>query len=133
MMTNFLKKIFKTSHKTIPDQVQQALRSVFPDAINIEWEFKEGLYEAIFYLNEVEYIAKVSEEYGIVEYKINLKPTELPEGVLLSGKKQGEIMNVIAIHRNQELLYEIIVRDEKFNRTLLLLSSSGELLNAKKI
>jgi len=132
-MINFIKKIFSTSPKIIPEQVQQMLLSKFPNAINIEWELKDGHYEAIFYLNEVEYIAKITEKEGIIEYKINLNLTYLPQEIRLSVVNQGEIMNAIAIHRNSEMLYEIIVRDQKLDRTLLLLSASGQMLKSKKI
>ena len=132
-MNNFFKKIFNTAPKTIPESVQKFLTDRFPNAINIEWEYKDGLFESIFYLNEIEHIAKISEVKGIIEYKINLNLTELPEQILSSEDIHGEIMNTIAIHRENELLYEIIVRDKKLNRTLLLLNSSGDLLNWKKI
>ena len=131
-MNNFFKKIFYSAPKTIPESVLKFLTSKFPEAINIEWEFKDGLFESIFYLDGVEYIAKISETKGIVEYKINLNPKELPEQLRSSQDIHGEIMNVIEIHRNNDLMYEIIVRDKKLNRTLLLLDSSGELLNWKK-
>lgn len=132
-MNNLFKKIFITAPKTIPESVQKFLITKFPDAINVEWEFKDGLFESIFYLKEVEYIAKISEAKGIIEYKINLNPTELPAQVSSSEDVHGEIMNAIEIHRENELLYEIIVRDKKLNRTLLLLNSSGGLLKWKKI
>ncbi len=132
-MNDFFKKIFNTAPKTIPESVQKFLTTKFPEAFNIEWEFKDGLFESVFYLDGVEYIAKISESKGIVEYKINLNPTELPEQLRSSEDIHGEIMNVIAIHHNGDVMYEIIVRDKKLNRTLLLLNSSGELLNWKKI
>jgi hypothetical protein len=132
-MNNLFKKIFTTAPKTIPVSVINFLVNKFPDALNVEWEFKDGLFESIFYLNDVEHIAKISETKGITEYKINLNTSELPKEVSLSEDVQGEIMNAIAIHKETELLYEIIVRDKKLNRTLLLLNSSGELLKWKKI
>ena len=132
-MNNFFKKIFTTAPKTIPGSVLKFLNAKFPDAINIEWEYKDGLFESIFYLNEIEHIAKISETKGIIEYKINLNTTGLPEQVLSSEDVHGEIMNAIEIHRDGELSYEIIVRDKKLNRTLLFLNSNGELLKWKKI
>jgi len=132
-MNNFFKKIFISAPKTIPESVQKYLLSTFPEAINIEWEFKDGLFESIFYMNEIEHIAKISETKGIVEYKINLNPSDLPGLISASEDIHGEIMNAIEIHKEEELVYEIIVRDKKLNRTLLFLSSTGELLNWKKI
>ncbi len=132
-MTNYFKKIFGPTPKPVPEKVKQLLIGKFRDAINIEWELKDGYYEAIFYQNEAEHIAKISEKEGIIEYKKNLNPAELPQEVLLTGENEGEIMNAIAIHRNSEMLYEIIVRDQKLNRTLLLLTSSGKLLQSKRM
>ncbi|MBN2636804.1 MAG: hypothetical protein JXR61_11080 [Prolixibacteraceae bacterium] len=132
-MNNIFKKIFSTAPKKVPESAQQFLISKFPDAINVEWEFKDGFFETIFYLKEVEHIAKISDTKGIIEYKINLNPAELPVHVSSSDDIHGEIMNVIEIHREDELFYEIVVRDRKLNRMLLFLNSNGELLKWKKI
>lgn len=132
-MKNTLKRIFLTPFKTIPEKVKSELKKHFPDALNIEWETKKDLYEAIFYVNEVEYIAKISEKNGLVEYKKNLKLDELPELISAECKKSGEIMNAIANYMEDSLFYEIIVRDTDFNRSLLLLNQNGKLLKSERI
>lgn len=81
----------------------------------------------------MEYIAKISEKKGLLEYKKNLKLDELPEVISDECKKSGEIMNAIANFVESELFYEIIVRDKDFNRSLLLLNKSGELLKSTRI
>ncbi len=101
--------------------------------LTLNGNIKTVYLKSIFYLNEIEHIAKISETKGIIEYKINLNTTGLPEQVLSSEDVHGEIMNAIEIHRDGELSYEIIVRDKKLNRTLLFLNSNGELLKWKKI
>lgn len=132
-MKNTILKIFGTSTKTIPDKTINQLLNHFPDAINIEWEIKDGNYEAVFYVNDKEYIAKISKENEITGYKRNLKIEELPETIKTECEKSGEIMNAIAIHTKSNLLFEIIVRDQEFKRSLLLLSKSGELLQLSAI
>ncbi|MEZ5103333.1 MAG: hypothetical protein R2757_02460 [Draconibacterium sp.] len=132
-MKNKLLKLFGASTKKIPDSVKKELMEQFPEAINIEWDVKDDFYEAIFYVNEVEYIAKVSDEEGLTGYKKNLKLDELPEIIKVECEQTGEIMNAIAIHTKSSVLYEVIIRDKEFNRTLLLLSKNGELLESSSI
>ncbi len=132
-MKNAILKIFGTSTKLIPDNIISRLLNQFPDAINIEWEIKDDNYEAVFYMNDKEYIAKISKENEITGYKSNLKIEELPEDIKTECEKSGEIMNAIAIYTKSNHLFEIIVRDKEFNRSLLLLSKSGELLQLSKI
>lgn len=132
-MKNTLKRIFITPFKTIPEKVKSQLMEHFPEALNIEWEKKKDNYEAIFYVHEVEYIAKISEKNGLLEYKKNLKLDELPEVISEECKKSGEIMNAIANYLEDSLFYEIIIRDKEFNRSLLLLNQDGKLLKSNRI
>lgn len=132
-MKNRLKQIFLTPFKAIPEKVKSRLTEHFPEALNIEWEKKKDNYEAIFYVNEVEHIAKISEKNGLLEYKKNLKLDELPEVVSDECKKSGEIMNAIANYLEDNLFYEVIVRDKEFSRSLLLLNKDGKLLKSERI
>ena len=132
-MKNNLTKIFGTSTKKIPDHIISQLLKHFPDALNIDWDIKDDFYEAVFYVDDTEFIAKISEENGLTGYKKNLKLDELPEIINAECEKSGEIMNAIAIYTKSNLLYEIIVRDKEFRRTLLLISKSGEILESKTI
>lgn len=127
-MKNLLKKIFPTSFKPVPENVKEALLLRFPQALNIEWEIKKGLYEAVFYVDEIEFIAKISEENGVLEHKQNLKPDELPAHIAKVCKRSGEIMNGIAISKGTAIFYEVIVRDKNLDRSLILLDESGNLL-----
>lgn len=132
-MKNSFLKIFGASSKKIPENVKEQLLKQFPEAINIDWDKKDDLYEAVFYLNETEYIAKISEEDGLTGYKKNLKADELPPEVIAESETHGEIMNAIAIYTRANHFFEVIVRDREFNRTLLFISKSGELLELKAI
>ena len=132
-MKNTFLKIFKSSSNKIPEKIKDDLLKQFPDAINIEWDKKDDLYEAVFYVNETEFIAKISDDNGITGYKKNLKLSELPEEVSGECEKLGEIMNAIAIYTKANQLYEVIIRDKEFNRTLLLISKKGEILESRTI
>jgi hypothetical protein len=132
-MKNMLLKIFGTGSDKIPEYVKNQLLQEFPDAINVDWNIKDDYFEAVFYVNETEYIAKISKDSGFTGYKMNLKLDELPELIIDECQKSGEIMNAIVIHAKTRVLYEVITRDRDFNRTLLLLSQSGELLESTRI
>lgn len=122
------KNIFKSQKKSIPDSVKSRFSSNFPNAKNIEWEQKGAVYEAIFYLNDIEHIALFSENGTLEEYRKNLWLGELPENIKTAGASFGEIMNGIIIFRGEDILYEIIIRDEKLDRFEYLFDKNGEVL-----
>ncbi|GAB1454387.1 hypothetical protein MASR2M47_44430 [Draconibacterium sp.] len=123
--------IFKSQKKSIPDKVKSLFADKFPDAKNIEWEKKVAVYEAIFYLNDIEHIARFSENGLLVEYRKNLWPDELPENIKTTGSTFGETMNGIIIYRGEEILYELIIRDEKLDRYEYLFDKNGEVLKSE--
>ena len=132
-MKNPFSKIFKTQAKLIPETIKVQLEAHFPGAINIDWEIKANKYEAVFYLNDVEYIALFSYDGKLLEYKKNLWPAELSEEITRESIKFGEIMNSIAIYREGIHLYEVIVRDKNLERKLLIFNHMAKLIESKKI
>lgn len=130
-MNKLLRKIFFTTFKHIPEKVKETLSTQFPGALNVEWDSKEGVYEAVFYMDEIEFIAKISEEKGIIEYKKNLRLDELPSQIIGECVKSGEIMNAIAITKGNSVFFEVIVRDKKMERSALMLDKAGKLLENK--
>lgn len=123
-------KIFKKPSKTVPEVVLKQLAESFPGAKNIEWESKHDYCEAIFYLNDIEHIAQISKKGILIEYRKNLWLTELPETVKNAGSLHGEIMNGIFISRNNESLYELIIRNDKLDRFEYLFNQNGNILNS---
>ena len=123
-------KIFKSQSKTIPGDVKKQLDNCFPNAKNIEWEIKNNIYEAIFYLNDIEHIAQISKKGDLLEYKKNLWPDELPDIIKTVGRTHGEIMNGIIIYKGEEIFYEMIIRDEKLDRFEYLFSKNGDLIES---
>jgi len=119
-------KIFKSQSKTIPGDVKKQLDNCFPNAKNIEWEIKNNICEAIFYLNDIEHIAQISKKGDLLEYKKNLWPDELPDAIKNAGVCFGEIMNGIVIYRGAEIFYEVIIRNEKLDRFEYIFKENGE-------
>jgi len=119
-------KIFQSHSKHIPGAVKKQLEKSFPKAKNIDWDNKNEIFEAIFYLNDVEHIAKISKEGILLQYKKNLWPDELPDAIKNAGVTFGEIMNGIIIHRGEDVLYEVIIRNEKLDRFEYVFKENGE-------
>ena len=126
-------KIFRSQPANIPDKVKTGLTRFFPEAKNIDWEHKKNNYEAIFYLNDVEHIARLSNDGELTEYKKNIWIDELPRTVVERCSKEGEIMNVIAIYKGKDQFFEIIIRDTRLRRKLLLFNRSADLVSSQKL
>lgn len=125
--------IFRSHSKTIPAEVTKQLEASFPNAKNIDWEIKSEICEAIFYLEDVEHIAKISKKGVLIEYKKNLWPEELPEDVKIGGDSFGEIMNAIVIHENDKVFYELIIRNKKLDRFEYVFDYQGVVLKTKTL
>jgi len=110
MSFSFLKK----DHKSIPEFINLKLFTFFPRAINIEWNKNQNTFEALFYMDEVELIAKLNDKGELIEYKKNIRKNEIPETVRLKTCEHGEIMSAIAIY-------------------LLILDSQGTLLEKRMV
>ena len=132
-MKNPFSKIFGNYPKPVPEPVKNELVKHIPSAINVECEHKKNDYEAIFYLNDIEHMARISEAGELTEYKKNLWPDELPENIAAKSREWGEVMNSIAIFKPDASLYEVIIRDNLFKRKLLLFDEAGNLLNEGKL
>lgn len=124
--------LFIPHPKPIPEKIGKELKNHFPGAMNIEWELKKGTYEAVFYLEDVEHIALISEEGKLREYKRNLWPNELPIKITKECQNLGEIMNAIAIFREGKQFFEVIIRNDAFKRSVLLYDHSAFLIQSHK-
>ncbi|MDP2722851.1 MAG: hypothetical protein Q8O72_08845 [Bacteroidales bacterium] len=124
---------FKRDHKSIPENITPKLLAIFPRAINIEWNKAGDNFEALFYMDEVEYIARLSEKGLLLEYKKNVRTNEIPEKISLTATGHGEIMSAIAIYQGETLVHEIIVRKPDLSRYLLLLDDEGHLLEMRGV
>lgn len=130
-MSDFLKSVIEGSNISPSEICLQSFNDNFSDAINVEWFSKKGGFEAIFYKNNIEYIARFNSEGALMEYRQNLSPNHLPSLIKTIVLQKGEIMNVVLINKGNLLEYELIVRDHDQNRHLILVSDLGEILLEK--
>ena len=68
----------------IPSVVQNALKAKFASASHIEWEWekKDRLFEAEFYLDNKEYTALIDSTGQLIMHKIDIQVSELPDAVI---------------------------------------------------
>lgn len=127
-MKDFLKKILRGSSLKVPENCQRVFDENFQSAVNIEWFKKEDHYEAVFYIDAIEYISIFSFEAELIEYKTFLPPDHVPGHVLAILQNEGELMNTVLINKGNTIQYEGIVRDSNKKRKLVLLNEHGKLI-----
>lgn len=131
---NFFQKIF-SNHRDIqiPPVVKEKFAGQFDESLNIEWQKSGEQYEAVFYKEELEHIARYNEDGAMVCLKINLPLTKVPDEIRQKAETQGELMNAIYIECDDLQKFELIVRDSELTRYTLLLNESGEVLEKEKL
>jgi hypothetical protein len=132
-MKNILSKIFKFSNVALPLPVKESFSEKFGESLNVEWLQTDDFYEAIFYLEDMEYIARFDSTGKIINQKKNLPIHTTPQHIKNKASEHGELMNVIVICEDEIVGYELIVRDEALIRFSLLLNEKGGLINKCKL
>lgn len=132
-MKNFLKMIFSTTAFTPPEKIRVKLMEKFPDIINVEWNKVGSSFEAIFYKDQVEYIAVIDSTGELIEYKMSLSEDLLPQQIKEDLNQKGEIMNAVLNNKGNGISYEVIIRDTQLVRYLINLSESGVVISEKKL
>jgi len=124
-----MEKLFKNliTGNTVnpPEHIIETIYNEFENPINIEWYIKNDIYEAIFYENNTEHIARINSNGILLDYRINLPLDFLPGKIKTSVELKGEIMNVVSIYDTKVVSYEIIIRDPKLNRYLIFVNNKG--------
>jgi len=129
-----LKKLFRHFYRKPVKKINTEFKKCFPAAKNVEWTAGFSFDEAIFYLDDHEYIARFDKKANLIDYNINLDITMLPAIVKETGEKYGEIMNAISIHNKSGLTgYEVIYRNEQLVRFTLMIDSVGNVLNINEL
>lgn len=132
-MKNILSKIFNFSSVSIPEAVKDSFFQKFGESINVEWLHSDDFYEAIFYLEDIEYISRFDSAGKLLNSKKNLPIHSTPEHIKQKAALHGELMNVIEIKEEEIVGYELIVRDETLIRFSLLLNEKGGLIHKSKL
>lgn len=131
---SLFKKIIGGSKSHVPENIQATLFNVFPGAASIEWSSKENFFESLFYSENREYIAKFAYNGDLLEYRINEPLDNMPDALKAAAEEHGEVMNCISIHSGeQDIIYEIIVRDAQLIRYMLMMKPDGSFVSKLKL
>ena len=132
-MNIFFKNILSDKATNPPEEVKNHFFGFFTNPFNIDWYTEDDFYEAIFYENDLEKIAKYDNDGNFVNVKTNIPVDQLPSEIFTIAKSFGEIMNAIIISNNAETFYEIIFRDKELTRYELLLNKDGRVMSNQKL
>lgn len=132
-MNDFLKKILK-GNGILPSEVcEQSFKQNFENAVNVEWFNKENQYEAIFYKNDMEYIAIFDAAGTLLEYRQNLTVNHLPLAIKNVAASMGDIMSMVLKNKGNKLEYEILMRKDQQKRFLITLSETGNIIEETEL
>jgi hypothetical protein len=132
-MKEFIREVFNKNRRCPSDACLTAFNIHFGDAINVEWFDKGKSYEAIFYKNDIEYIALFDLSGSLLEYRQNLTFDYMPEKIRSIVDSKGELMNFVLRNKRNHIDYEIIYRDMDLNRFMLIITDSGKIFQEKKL
>ena len=133
-MKNILNRLFHINPIIPPEVLKKAFEKRFGNSLNVEWLQADDVYEAIFYLDEIEHLARYDSNGKLLNYKKNLPLKSLPPEIEEKITPHGELMNIIAIFDDNGIAgYELIVRDESLIRYSLILGSNGGVIQKTKL
>jgi hypothetical protein len=130
-MEQLFNKLFPVNAVNPPDHVKMTIYKMFKHPFNIDWYLKNNIYEAIFYETNREHIARIDKHGTLLDYKINLPLDALPEGIKKIAESKGEIMNIVSIHNNDNIGYELIIRDAELKRYIIKINGGGKITEEK--
>ena len=132
-MKNILSKIFHFNSIALPQEIRDSFSERFGESLNVEWLQSDDFFEAIFYHEEIEHIARFDSTGKIINLKKNLSINSVPKHIKEKAAEHGELMNVIEIAEDEIVGYELIIRDESLIRFSLLLNEKGGLIQKSKL
>ncbi|MEQ8581586.1 hypothetical protein [Marinoscillum sp.] len=128
-----MKKVIDGNEVTPPASCLLTFDKNFPKAISIDWSEREAKFEAIFYQEDIEYIAVFHPQGLLEKYTMYLTPELLPVSIKTHMDQLGEIMNAVLINEGNQLLYEVIIRDADLKRYMLIVDQLGKILEERKL
>lgn len=132
-MEQFLKNLIQGSRINPPQSCLDAFNMHFEGTVNTEWFKSDASFEAIFYKDNMEYIALFTPDGILDSYRMFLPVGYLPEFIKNSMESYGEIMNCVLINKTNTIEYEIIYRDKTMARHMIRLTGLGGMLDERPL
>lgn len=112
----------------IPSVVINAVMTKYPDAKDLEWEMKNGIYEAEFDLGKDDYEVWVNAEGTILKVEQEIANTQIPAAVLTKVKsdfKEFKLDDAKRIEIGKAVYYKIEL-DGTLGDQKVVYSAAGE-------
>ncbi|MCB0806405.1 MAG: hypothetical protein KDC05_11450 [Bacteroidales bacterium] len=132
-MKKIFQNLFTSEYSDIPPVVEKKFKSLFKQAESIDWMYVGNEYEALFYENKLEKIARFNPEGTLVEIRINHAVSDFPQSAVVQYIREGTVMNYIEIIKDNKKLHELIVKNESMNRFLVLFDENFEVIKQSSL
>lgn len=133
-MKEILKKLFGKDYQSDPpSSIKKKFKGIFPSAVNEEWIEEKNIWEVVFHDDQKEKIVRIDGTGKILERRENTSPKDLPIKILEKVNDKGELMNAILIEKMDGTVWEIIYRNKKLNRYLMVLDTDGKEISSRPL
>jgi len=127
-MEDFLSRFQGNKDDIPPEVISVNLEERFFNPKNIEWTLWDDHWEAIFYSESTEHLACYTREGRLINYKINVAPSDLSGNLSRNLDPGQEIMNVVKVISGEGVVsFEIITRDIGLKRYLVNMDRAGRI------
>ena len=124
----FYLNLFHHSRSDVPTLVEKQFRRSFHKPVDVEWMMTGNDYEALFYEQQKERIARFDPSGQLLEVRTNISPLDSSPINNLTVKEMGDLMNYIQIKHGENTTHELIIRKPDQTRMLILLDDNFEIV-----
>mgnify|MGYP003577212973 CR=1 FL=1 len=98
----------KVKEQDVPENVKTALKTAYPDAKDIDWKLKDGMYKASFEVNGKSHLAGINTSGEVKSKGIEITKEELPSNIttaIQAGYAKWKIDDVYKIDADGQSSY----------------------------
>ena len=127
-MKNFYQKILIHNTAIIPSSIEKRFRDFFRHPKCVEWSKTGDHFEALFFENSHEKIARFDQSGKLLEIRTNQPPLEFAAPENHPVRAKGDLMNYIQIQSGKSSFHELIIRKPDLKRILVFLDDRYEII-----
>ncbi|MBT0608367.1 hypothetical protein KIV10_09250 [Aequorivita echinoideorum] len=118
----------------IPSVVKNTFKSNFPDAVSMEWEMRNSIFEVDFEVDGVDYAARLDNTGKLLAYKYDLSIKSLPQSLtdkLSLTHSISDWDDAEVVVENSKSFYQLEI-ENFFTNDKLILDNKGNLVETLK-
>ncbi len=125
--------LFYHPKSDVPVVIDKQFRRQFRHPVDVEWMMTGNDYEALFYENKQERIARFDQAGNLLELRTNISPLDALAIKNDEVREMGTLMNYIQIKRGGLTTHELIIRRPDKTRLLILLDDRYEIIRMEPL